>query len=69
MTATQRIVSTCLVGLVVALLVVGSAAGIRRSLTLGSTLPVVARALAFVIFGGLQVGAMWISLLPQFAHR
>ena len=46
-----------------------SAAGIRKSVTLGNTLPLSARALAIVIFGALQVGVMWVSLLPQIAHR
>jgi hypothetical protein len=45
-----------------------SLAGLLRSISLGRSLPVRARAGMVLLFGGLQVAAMWISFLKAFAN-
>lgn len=46
-----------------------SMVGVAMSRRLGRGLAPAGRASAFVMFGILQVAAMWLSLLPPFANR
>ena len=46
-----------------------SIAGVVRSLPLGKPLRPIERMLAFILFGALQVAAMWVSFLQPIANR